>query len=567
MSNSVVKKEVLNDRTFEKEFIDENSSDSSESLHNNLWDKNFTTKRHLKGRHLQLIAIGGSIGTGLFVTIGGGLINGGAAGLLIATLFWNVVILLLTSAVGEMVVQYPTPAPFVEMAGRCVDELLEFSSGWNFFLMELFYIPFEITAVSSIINYWRDDFSPLIPISIIIVIYFALNSISVKYFGESEFWLSIAKLILCIGLLFFTLITMCGGNPSHDAFGFRNFRVGPWGDDTIGSLAMFEGWLSAWLSTACFFVVGPEYISSAVNEVACTRTRNVRQVISAAFNSVIWRLVLFYVFGALSVGILVAYNDPTLTEAHSAGTSNAAASPYVISMTNMGIKVLPDIVNAIILMSALSAGNSYVYCSSRQLYSLSKRGFAPGFFQVCTKSGIPIFCVVFVMLFSFLSYLQLSSGGAYTALTYITSICTKSQMITYLNMAIAYIGFYRATKAQGVDKSTYYYRSWYQPYSVYFVLFFLVIVCGIQGYTVFKPGMWSVENFIFYYVMIFVNIFAYLFWKILKRTKVKSPMEVDLIAGLKEIDDYEYSYYNELGEDADSPRTQNLFGKILTWIF
>ncbi|ODV95401.1 hypothetical protein PACTADRAFT_50127 [Pachysolen tannophilus NRRL Y-2460] len=573
--DSKLNRSVIDISICSRSISDQNSSETGKESHEKKFlDKNFTTKRHLKSRHIQLIAIGGSIGTGLFVTIATGLIKGGAAGLLIATVFWTCVMLLLTSAVGEMVVQYPAPSPFVEMAGRCIDEAVECAAGWNFFLMEALYIPFEITAVSSIIDFWRDDYSAAIPISIIIALYTAINVFNVKYFGESEFWLSIGKLILCVGLLFFTLITMCGGNPAHDAFGFRYFKIDPFGSGyvTTGGLGKFEGWLGA-LFQANFFVVGPEYISMIANEAHYP----VRKNLSTCFKTVIWRLCLFYIGGALSVGILIAYNNPTLVAANTAGESSAAASPYVIAMENLNIKVLPDIVNAIILLSALSAGNSYFFCSSRQLYSLSKRGFAPAFFQICTSSGVPIFCILVVIAFACLSFMELGTGGSLTALTYITSICTKSQMLNYLYMGVTYIAFYHACKAQGIDKSTYAYRSWFQPYSAYIVTFFLLVLCGVQGYTVFLPGWWSVEDFIFYYIMIFVNVAIYIFWKVIKRTPFRKSSEVDLVSGLKEIEEYEYEHFKiaeeaQINSDTDSEdykkkNAKEIFNNVKTWIF
>jgi yeast amino acid transporter len=184
--------------------------------------KGETTHRKLYNRHVQLIAIGGSIGTGLFVTIGStGLVRGGPLGLLLSYTFWTAVILLLTTAVGEMVSFLPVNSPFLTMAGRVVDPAFECAASINFWLMESLYIPFEITAVNGMVHFWRDDYSPAITLCIQIVIYAAINLFAVRLYGEFEFWLSIGKLILCVGLLFFTLIAMCGGNPQGDAFGFR----------------------------------------------------------------------------------------------------------------------------------------------------------------------------------------------------------------------------------------------------------------------------------------------------------------------------------------------------------
>ncbi|GMG39538.1 unnamed protein product [[Candida] boidinii] len=179
---------------------------------------------------------------------------------------------------------------------------------------------------------------------------------------------------------------MVGGNPQHDAFGFRNFNHPdpflPYLDS--GALGQFEGFFAA-VSKACFVCVSGEYLSMVAGEA-----KNPRNTMKNSFKTVIYRLALFYIGGALSVGILVASNDPQLLASISSGKSVASASPYVIAIQNMGIKGLPSVVNVVIILSAFSAGNSYYYCASRQLYSLAKKGFAPKCFLICSKEGIPL---------------------------------------------------------------------------------------------------------------------------------------------------------------------------------
>lgn len=392
------------------------------------------------------------------------------------------------------------------MAGRTVDEAMEFAAGWNFYIMESLYIPFEITAVNGMIHYWRDDYSPAITFCIQIVLYTLINIFAVGVFGETEFWLSLGKLILLIGLLFFTLITMSGGNPKHDAFGFSNWNAkgGPIAEYmNTGANGRFQA-LLAGLISAAFVCVGVEYMSMSAGECI-----NPRKNMPKAFRTVLFRLVVFYIGGALSVGILVAYNDPTYLEAHSV-SSDAAASPYVAAMSNLGIGVLPHIVNAVMITSAFSAGNSYVYCSSRVLYGLAKQGFAPKIFAICAKNGVPIFGILLSICFSLLSLLQLGSGSA-TVLNYLVSLCTGCQVLNYVYMGITYIGFYRACQAQNVDRSAFAYKSWYQPYSIYFALTFLIFMVAIIGYTNFLPGNWSTSSFIFNYIMVFINIIGIFF--------------------------------------------------------
>lgn len=522
--------------------------------------------RKLHNRHVQLIAIGGLIGTGLFVTIGTtGLVRGGPLGLLLSYLFWTVVILLLTTAVGEMVSFLPVNSPFLTMAGRVVDPAFECAASVNFWIMQSLYIPFEITAVNGMVHFWRDDYSPAITLCIQIAIYAAINVFAVRLYGEAEFWLSIGKLILCIGLLLFTLITMCGGNPQHDAFGFRNWHAagGPVAAYIAkGGIGKFQGFLGCLRGSAAFTCVGPEYMSMVAGEAI-----NPRKTMPTAFKTVLYRLALFYIGGALSVSILIAYNDPKYLELTS-DSSNAASSPYVVAMQNLNIKVLPHIVNAVVISAAFSAGNSYTYCSLRALYGLLCRGFVPRFFRYCTRNGVPIFCVAVSICFSLLSLLQLSSSGS-KVLNYMVNLCTGSQLLNYGLMAIIYIRFYLACKAQGIDRSEFPYRSWWQPYSIYVATFFIWIMIGILGYDVFMPGRWAVDSFLFSYVMVFVTLAVFIFWKVLKRTKFVKLSEADLYTGIEAIEEHEYEYYaseDAQSEEMDAKKTKNPFKKVINWI-
>ena len=170
-----------------------------------------------------------------------------------------------------------------------------------------------------------------------------INMLAVRAYGEAEFWLSGGKVILIFSLLFFTFITMVGGNPQHDAYGFRYWNNGGAFREyiTSGDLGRFEGFLGA-LSSALFTVVGPEYISMVAAEA-----KRPRVYIKSAFKMVYLRFGIFFIGGALAVGIVCNSRDLTLKNVVLGGSSgSAAASPYVIAMENLGVSVFPHIVNA-----------------------------------------------------------------------------------------------------------------------------------------------------------------------------------------------------------------------------
>lgn len=502
----------------------------------------YHTKRHLKPRHIDLISIGGSIGTGLFVTIGQGLLNGGCGNLLLAFIINGFIVYVVTLSIGELICYLPVDSPFITHAGRFVDPAFEFCCGLNFYLMISLYIPFEITSVNSMIHYWRDDYSPAACIAPQIVIYLLLNVFTVKWFGESEFYLSIGKMILAIGLIMFTFVTMVGGNPQHHAFGFTNFK----GIHNAFPQYLGSGASAFWAAytKAVFTEVAPEYLGMVAGEAA-----NPRKTMPRAFKTIIYRLAFFYVLGALSVGIILNRQDPTLAKAVAEGAPGANVSPYVIAMKNMSIKVLPDIVNVLCVTASFSAGNSYVYCSSRALYALAKRGLAPKIFRVCLNNGVPIYALMMAIGFSCLSFLQLGSSAS-VALDWMINLCTGGQVLNYFLMMITYLHFYRACKVQLFDRTKMPLQTWctkLQPWPAVFALVCEGLVVMFLGNAAFKPSF-NIDSFLYNYLMSFVAIVSYLSYKLFFRTKRVNPAEADLVSGIEEIEEHENEYYAHLEE-------------------
>lgn len=176
------------------------------------------------------------------------------------------------------------------------------------------------------------------------------------------------KIILLFGLVFLTLITMCGGNPRHDAYGFRYWKNGlamhPYYAD--GAVGRFLGWWKVMLY-AGFTISGPDMIALAAGEI-----QNPRRTIPRVARLIFYRLVGFYVVGVLAVGIICSSRDPRLMGAVENNEAGSAASPWVIGIQNLGIPFLPHLINAMILLSGWSCGNAYLYSSSRTLYGLAR---------------------------------------------------------------------------------------------------------------------------------------------------------------------------------------------------
>ncbi|CAH0014893.1 unnamed protein product [Clonostachys rhizophaga] len=511
-------------------------------INGNVVATNDHLQRHIGNRQVQLIAIGGSIGTATFVSIGTGLARGGPVSLVLAYTLYSCMLGLVNNSMAEMSVYMPTTGAFIRLAGHWVDEAFGFMAGWNFFLYEAFLIPFEISALNLVLTYWRDDIPVAAVVAACIVLYFAINVLTVKWFGESEFWLASGKVLLIIICFSFTFITMCGGNPQRDAYGFRYWKnPGPFAEyQSTGDLGKFEGFLAA-LWSAAFTVVGPEYVSMVAGECELPRV-----YLKKAFKTTYIRFGIFFIGSALTVSVVIPYNEKTLVAIQNGGSGGgtASASPYVIAMNNLGVSVLPHVTNALLVTSIFSAGNAYTYYGSRSLYSLALEGQAPKFFRKTTKHGVPIYCLLAIMLFPCLAFLNVSSSSA-KVLTWFTNLITAAQIIDYVIICITYIFFYRALKAQGIDRRTLPYYGYFQPYCAWIGGIFLFTVVCVYGYTVYKPGAFAIDAFFTYYFMLLLAPVTFLGWKFVKKTKLIKPEEADLIWEKPNIDAYEAMYEGE----------------------
>ncbi|KAF2469093.1 amino acid transporter-like protein [Lindgomyces ingoldianus] len=489
--------------------------------------------RRLSNRQIQWIAIGGSIGTALFVSIGWGLVEGGPGSLFIAFAGYCAILALANSCMAEMSVFMPVVGGWVRMSSKWIDEAYGFMAGWNFFLYEAVLIPFEISALNLVLTYWRDDIPVAAVVAACIVLYGIINLFAVRAYGESEFWLASGKVLLIFMLFCFTFVTMVGGNPKHDAYGFRYWKnPGSFAEYIhTGNLGRFEGFLGAYFQ-ASFTIVGPEYVAMVAGEAIYPR-----KTIKAAFKTMYFRFGIFFIMGALCVGIVLPYNDKTLNDLLSTqGTGTGASSPYVIAMKNMGISVLPDLTNALMVTSIFSAGNSYVYCATRTLYSLSIDGHAPQFLQKTTKAGVPIYCFCVTMVFPLLAFLSVGRAAS-EGVKWLANITQAAQLMDYIFMCTLYLFFYRALKVQGYDRNSLPYKGWGQPYVAILGVILFSITLAIYGYATFYA--FDVGTFFTYYAMCFICIILWVGFKLIKRSKFIRPEDADLVWERPKIDAYE----------------------------
>jgi len=381
------------------------------------------------------------------------------------------------------------------------------------------------------------------------------------------------KILLILGLIMATFITMVGGNPQNDAYGFRNWKNGDMAHPYYA-----EGATGFFLSVcicvryAVFTIGGPDIISLSAGEI-----RNPRKTIPSVAKLIVGRILFFYVVGILAVGIICNSRDPRLLGAIEAGEPGAAASPWVLGLLNLGIKgFLPGLINFLILLSGWSCGNAYLYSSSRTLYSLAQDGQAPKVFLRCTKSGVPWVCVTAVTAISLLSFL-VASNSASEVFSWFLDLTTVALVVNFTAMTWVFIGWRRALKAQGIvrqGENNFKASSWSlfknknenkQPlpgivfpftapcgsWTPYLTIFIGGSTSIFVGFDIFQP--WSLKGFITSYFGLAWFTFMFIFWKIFKRTKFVTPSEVDICAaGKKQAVDEECRFWEEgFGDEAE----------------
>ncbi|CDH13147.1 probable Proline-specific permease [Zygosaccharomyces bailii ISA1307] len=494
----------------------------------------------LSARHIQLIALGGAIGTGLFVGTSSTLHTCGPAGLFISYCVISAVLYPIMNAFGEMVCFYPgngndAAGSMSYIVGRYVDPSLSFAVGWNYYYCFAILVAAECTAASGVVQYWTDAVPEAVWITIFIVVVFGLNMCAVKYYGETEFWFASLKILCIIGLIILSFILFWGGGPNHDRLGFRYWqRPGGFAHHVMGgSAGSFLDIYTGIIKGAFAFILGPELICLTSSE-----SQDQRNNIAKASKRFIWRLIFFYILGSLSISVIVAYNDPALATALTEGKTGAGSSPFVIGIQNAGIKVLPHIINACILVSAWSAGNAFMFAASRSLLTLARNGQAPKIFARVNRFGVPWVAVCLTFLISCLGYLNVSSSSA-NVFTWLTNISTISGFLGWICGLIAYFRFRSAITFHNMrDRLPF--KPWGQPWMAIWSLTIVSIITITNGYQTFIPRFWNVSDFIAAYITLPIFLVLWLGHKLWFRgwRQWWYPVDqIDVLTGIPETEE------------------------------
>lgn len=472
---------------------------------------NTKLKRSLKSRHMNMIALGGSIGTGLFVAGGEVVSTAGPGGALVAYGFIGIMVYFLMTSLGEMATYLPVPGSFGTYASRYVDPAFGFALGWNYWFNWAITLAAELVAGALIMKYWFPDIPAIVWSALFLAALFLMNYLSTRSFGESEYFFSSMKVITVFVFLFVGTMLILGiGGTSP---GFENWTRGE---------APFVGGFASIM--AIFMVAGFSFQGTELIGVAAGESEDPEKNIPKAIHSIFWRILLFYIGAFVVIGFLIPYDDPNLLNS---SVENVAISPFTLVLDRFGFAFAASFINAIILTAVLSAGNSGLYASTRMLYAMAKEGDAPKVFTKLNSRGVPVPALLATAAFGVFAFLT-SLIGEGTAYNWLINISGMSGFIEWLGIAIAHYRFRRAFHAQGKSLDAIPFKALFYPFGPIFAIVLCLIIIAGQNYTAFTGETIDWYGASVAYIGIPVFLLVYAAYKSKYKTHVIPLKEVNL---------------------------------------
>ena len=463
-------------------------------------------QRGLQNRHIQFIALGGAIGTGLFLGIGPAAVLAGPS-VILGYALAGVIAFFIMRQLGEMVVEEPVSGSFSHFAYKYWGPFAGFSSGWNYWVLYILVSMSELTAIGIYVHFWWPEI-PLWTSSLFFFIAInALNLTSVKVYGEAEFWFSIIKVVAIIAMIIFGVYLLFSGSGGEQA-SIKNlwndggfFPKGLFSTDTKGG---FQGLFAA-IALIMFSFGGLELIG-----ITAAEAENPEKTIPKATNQVIYRILIFYV-GALIILFSLSPWKSITTD----------SSPFVMVFETLKgfqfnlfgntiyfTSIIANVLNLIVLTAALSVYNSCVYSNSRMLYGLAQQGNAPAFLSKLNKSHVPVKAILVSGLFAAIC-IVINKLIPEKALEILMSLVVSSLIINWLMITITHFKFKKAKQAAGIQTK---FPSFIYPLSNYICLVFLIGILVIMWITGLKISVELIPGWL---------LLLYICYLLVKRNKEK----------------------------------------------
>ncbi|WP_419880693.1 amino acid permease [Peribacillus sp. B-H-3] len=459
-------------------------------------------KRKLQARHITMISLGGTIGTGLFLASGNAIHTAGPGGALIAYGLVGIMVFFLMTSLAEMAAYMPIAGSFSVYSSKFVDESLGFAMGWNYWYSWAVTIAAELSAVGLVMKYWFPDIPTILWSAICLAILFFINILSVKSFGESEYWFALIKVITVI-IFIITGILMIAGIMGGDSIGVKNF--------TVADAPIHGGFFSV---LGIFMAAGFSFQGTELLGVTAGESKNPEKHVPKAVKQVFWRILLFYILTITVIGLIIPYTTPEL-----AASDDVTVSPFTLVFEKVGFAFATSVMNSIILTAILSAGNSGMYAAARMLWNMAKEGHAPKALGKVNSKGIPVNALILTSLVGCLAFLS-SLFGDGEVYTWLLNAAGLSGFIAWLGIALSHYRFRRAFVIQKKSMDELPYKAKWFPFGPLFAFTLCAIIIIGQNYSAFTGGAIDWRGILVSYVSLPIFIVLWLGYKFLRKTKV-----------------------------------------------
>ncbi|WP_288406716.1 amino acid permease [uncultured Pseudomonas sp.] len=425
-------------------------------------------QRRLKPRHLNMIAIGGSIGTGLFVASGATVATAGPGGALAAYALIGLMVYFLMTSLGEMAAYQPVSGSFSIYGSRFVEDGFGFALGWNYWYNWAVTIAAELVAAQLVMGFWFPEVPGLLWSALFLGLMFLLNAVSVRGFGESEFWFALIKVTTVVVFIGLGLAAILGIFSGIEPPGLTIFTQGE---------APFVGGLQAMVGVA--MIAGFSFQGTELIGIAAGESENPRKNVPIAIRQVFWRILMFYVLAIFVIGMLIPYTDPRLLQNDA---TDVSVSPFTLLFERAGLAFAASLMNAVILSAVLSAGTSGMYASTRMLHSLAEQGKAPRLFARVARNGVPRNALLATTAVGALCFFTSLVGvkALYGWLLITSGMCG---FIAWLGIAVSHYRFRQGYLAQGRRLEDLPYRAKLFPFGPLLAFALCLVITLGQNYA------------------------------------------------------------------------------------
>lgn len=438
-------------------------------------------QRHLKNRHIQLIAMGGAVGTGLFLG-SAQIIQSAGPSIILGYVIGGFIAFLIMRQLGEMIVHEPVTGSFSYFAFKYWGKFAGFLTGWNYWILYILVAMTELTAISKYIHYWWPHIPAWLSVLFFFLIVTLTNLTNVKIYGESEFWLSMIKVIAIVAMIIFGIYLLLTADVGSAVSLSNLWNYGGFFPNGFSGLFYM-------LAFIMFAFGGIELISMAAAE-----TEEPEKNIPKAINQIVIRIFLFYICSLVILLSLIPWNHLDL--------GGLDKSPFVIIFKQIGIDWAAHLLNFIILTASLSVYNSGMYANSRMLLGLAQQGNAPKIFNRVNRQGVPIPAVLFSALLIF-GCVLLNYFVPEKALSYLIYVVVSAAVLNWIMISLIHLKFKQAINAVGVKTQ---FPALFSPMSNYIVLAFMLMILYIiwnQGFmlSVLMIPLWIMLLFLLFKIV------------------------------------------------------------------